>query len=160
MTQVPLRGASVWWNLLCLYKALRLHGKDSAGDWASAGFPRLAKFLAEKCDLSVHLVNKVESGVGKHDEGLGHMVLEGRGDRAVNYRVCSSLALVALLAKWALAPQKFGGLACHEDRGAALGLLRALIGVAARADFVFFSSEAALTEESWPTGAKPIVLPC
>lgn len=160
VSQVPLRGASVWWSLLCLYKELRLHGKGSAGDWAAAGFQRWSKFLAERCDLSMHLVNKVGSGLDKSDEQLGHMVLEARGDRAANDRMCSSLAVVALLAKWALAPQKFGGLAYKEDRAASLGFLEAWVVAAQPTDFVFFLSGVGLSGEGWPIGAKSIVVPC
>lgn len=155
--QPASRGASIWWDVLDVYRQLHFQGKKKAGKWAAAGWSRWISYCAESCGLVGHLVNKAPAGYENRGEMLGQRMLEG--DRCADFRMVSSHALVALLARWGFVGEHSGGMKSDEDRLSARGLLRALLDKVALCDVTFFLANGDISPGGWLVGSRAVVLP-
>jgi len=93
-------GAHVWWDLSSVYESLQLQSFTYYGIWASHGWTRWQKWASEQVGLP-------ESHFVKAGKG----VLEEGADMA-DCRTASSIAMVGLLARWAVCQAPGGGGRC------------------------------------------------
>jgi len=151
-------GACVWWNMLDLHSRLRFHGRVQPGRWAAAAWNRWARFLEDTCGLAGHMMNKAPSAVaGDSSDRFGSRIFDD--ERAADFRMCSSHAVVALLTRWAFGCRSQGGLELYEDRAAAQGLLEALLEKVPHLPIPIYIEDVRLSESGWPQGSRGISLP-
>lgn len=155
---LPARGACVWWNMLDLYSQVGFHGRGNAGRWAAAAWGRWSRYIAETCELPGHMLNKASACGGNvaSDQVETRMFDD---DRAADFRMCSTQALICLLTKWAFGARSQGGLGLEEDREAAKGLLSVLLAKLPNMPLPFFAGDVRLLESGWPQGSASVALP-
>lgn len=153
-------GSHCLWNIPQIFKSLRLESqRGDASRWTSHGWPVWVKLVGLVGLPDHHLMKKSLRHLG--DEAVGAPLASSETAEA---RVCSSLALLALVSKWACEGKC--GMRSASDKEKIQALLVALVdapfssGEGQERHLTIFLEEAAWEPPLVPTGQKPLILVC